>query len=377
MNGTIWTRAALAVCLLGSASLQASADVDAKVVRRHIDNLGSRSAAMRAGAARSLIEIGKSALPELEAAAKRDALSTRTALVEDLLDQIRWSVDLVSLEERFVPPPAELLDVTVLADLGLAPRAQRNPTLVAFLTRRIRAWDEDAVRPTGQTPALTGQLVALDRMRAGRKTPFDAVEKRAKELLTRFTSPPERGRIVAAVAHVYGQSGCPPRTLVWTQRALELPLDPATRVRTYEYAYSATLLKTKPSSRRETPEGRRELLRPSLFGLRETQRYDLPATAPELTSITHTRDESEQTARLHRRQVQARVVSRAVREMTTFRDIHRDRVSKHATRTAAEREELRKLLDRPEVLRALARALRRGEDVADGLRIAREATVKR
>ena len=56
-----------------------------------------------------------------------------------------------------------------------------------------------------------------------------------------------------------------------------------------------------------------------------------------------------------------------------FRDIHADRVARHATRSPDERERLRALLDRPEVLTALAHALRRDEDLADGLSIAEKA----
>jgi hypothetical protein len=329
---------------------------------------------VRARAANALIEVGEKALPSLETVAK--SAHPRGEIAGDLIEQIRWHVDLAPRSGRLETPDPDLLDVTVFGDFGLPSHARRNACLVPVLVRKIRESDVDAKRPTGQTPKLTGGLYALDQLREGLDTDFDAVERRADALLLQFRGSRERGRIFAAVAHVYGQSGCRPRTTFWTQRALALPLDPALRLRMYEYAYSATLLRTRTKDERDKPQTRRALLRPALFGLREALRYDLPAKIPTLPGISLPRDRSAAAARQHRRQVQARVVGRWLGEMTSFRDIHLYRVAKHATRTAEERQRLRTPLSRPEVLQALARALRDGEDMADGLRIAREAKTR-
>ena len=366
------SRTACVIWLVGATALHGSPDADSAATRRHIENLGSRAATVRVRAAKALVEIGKPALPELEAAARSDA--SRTDAVGDVIDQIRWGVDLLPPGGRFEAPDPGLLDVNVFDDFGLAARARRNPLLVEALVRKVRDYHEAAKRPTGESPPqLARELYAIDRLGALDKTPFDEVERRAKELAKRHTRAEERGRIYAAVAHVYGQSGCRPRTVFWAKRALELPIDPVLRLRMYEYWYSATLLRTDPKARRESAGSRREMLRPALFGLREALRYDLPADAPALPSIAKRRDESPESRRLHRRQVQARVVAHFLRDMATLRNIHTDRVAKHATRTRAESEQLRALLERPQTLRALARALREGEELADGLRIAREA----
>jgi hypothetical protein len=362
------------LALLSTASAIGSADeASPTATRRHIENLGSRVAAVRVRAAIALVEIGEPALPELETTATTD--SARREAIAELIDQIRWGVDLVPTDGAVETPDPELLDVTVLGELGFGPGATRNPKLVETLVRQMREYDESFARPSGEPPpALTRALLALDSLRAGFDTPFEEVERRGEALLASYSDPRERGRITAAVAHVYGQSGCSPRTAVWAEKALKLALEPELRLRMYEYVYSTTLLHGVEPAERAKPEGRRSLLRPALFGLREALRYDLPRAAPELPNIRLPADDSPESRRIHRRQVQARRVAEFARDMITNRDIHVDRIVEPATRSPEERDQLRALLYQESVAKALTRALRDvNVDPADGLRIAREA----
>lgn len=342
-------------------------------MRRAIENLGSRVAAIRARAAKTIVEIGESALPELERSLRADPV--RREAIAEIVDQIRWGVDLVPVTETVETPAVDLFDLTVLGELGFGPDAARNPKLVETLVRRMREEGESFARPTGvDPPPLTHALHALDGMRRGRDTPFADVVRRGEELLAAYPEPADRGRIAAMVAHVHGQSGVPPETAAWALRALKLPLEPGLRLRMYEYVYSATLLHQVGPADRSKSEGRRALLRPAIYGLCEALRYDLPSVAHELPNIVLPADDSPESRRIHRRQVQARRVAEFAREMVKNRDILIDRVVKHATQSPEERDEFRRLLDKEVVVKALTRTLRDpAVDPADGLRIAREA----
>lgn len=370
--------AALGVLLLappapsaeGPGAGRAGGEASRATIRRHLENLRSRSPSIRRRSALALAEVGDAALADLEALVREDATRPEVAdRAGDVIDRIRWGADLL--------PTAPVEDVPFdprsLDGLGLGPGATSNRRLVEAIAGALRRHDETADLPTGVTLPLRLELNELDGMRAGRETPFDAVEARAEEMLTRYPGPRSQARILAMVAHVYGQSGCRPRTAGWAQRALRLLDDPVLRLRMYEYWYSATLLATRPAARRSTAEGRRTLLLPSLLALREAARYDLPAAAPELPVVGIPADRSDAARRDHRRQVEARVATRLLRDMVALRDIHRRRVLTHATRSLEEREQLRPLLSRPEVLRALARLVRTERDPADGLEAARRA----
>jgi hypothetical protein len=354
------TTAAILLFAFGSGDDPAPS-IDPDLLRRHIENLGSRAEAVRSRAAEALLEIGEPAIPALEETARKDPRRAESAGA--IIDQVVWGVDLHRPRARFVAPDPELLDLEVLTNLGMSDAAGRNPILVDALVKKMREHDESSQRPTGQAPPLARELHALDRLRSSGDVPYEKLEQSAAQLERNFSSAGDRGRIYAMVAHVYGQSGCKPRTVFWARKALKHPVPPELRLRMYEYWYSAVLLQHRPASRRASAEVRRELVRPALFGLREAMRYDLPAARPGLPGVGKYRGDDPELKRVHRRQVQTRVVARFLREMVTFRDIHAARVAENCSQNAAGREELLERLKTPETVDALMRALRAGEDL--------------
>jgi hypothetical protein len=84
---------------------------------------------------------------------------------------------------------------------------------------------------------LEKKLHEVDKLRAGFSTPFDEVENRCNELLQRYLSPKDQGRIYYMLAHVEGQSGLqrPKKTLGYIDKALELTQDTLKRAQLYMY----------------------------------------------------------------------------------------------------------------------------------------------
>lgn len=82
---------------------------------------------------------------------------------------------------------------------------------------------------------LEEALSQMDALRAGRDTPLDEVETRAKELLRRYAKPAERGRICWQVANIHAQSGQmrPDATIAWARKALQFPVEPTKRLELY------------------------------------------------------------------------------------------------------------------------------------------------
>lgn len=346
---------------------EAARPVAPELLRRHIENLASRESAIRRQAAKALIEIGEAAVSSLERTLASDP--RRADLAKDILDEIVWGVDLRQREEPRRPPDPELLDVGVLKEIGFPDTAASNPLLVDALTIKVREHDETLHLPTGQAPPLRAALNALDQLRATEVVPYDELEQKGEILTKQFPSPEEQGRIYAMVAHVYGQSGCRPRTVSWARRALRYPIPPELRLRMYEYWYSATLLQYKTAALRSTPEARRDIVRPALFGLKEAMRYDLPSEVTELPMIELVRENDAQSRALQRRQVQARIAAEFAREMIQFREIHLSRVLEQCAGSAGQREELSRLLATPGALDSLTDALRAGEDLKGGAAI--------
>ncbi len=64
---------------------------------------------------------------------------------------------------------------------------------------------------------------------------LDALERRARDLLSTYDSPAARGRICAQVARTYQANGSPKRTIVWAQSALKQSLSKAERVQMFQY----------------------------------------------------------------------------------------------------------------------------------------------
>ncbi len=126
--------------------------------------------------------------------------------------------------------------------------------------------------------SLAEQLLELDRLRAADKTPWDEVEKQANELLDKYTSFSDKGRIHWMAAHVYGQSdirGHGADVIRHAKEALKYERDPVQRGWLYMYLGDATGLMQR----------REEAARWYLKGYFELLAFNLPEQAPELPSV--------------------------------------------------------------------------------------------
>jgi len=140
-----------------------------------------------------------------------------------------------------------------------------------------RFWRESGslANPAG---SLAQQLLALDKLRAADQTPWDEVEKRANELLAKYTAPADKGRIHWMAAHVYGQSDIRGHGADVTRHAIEAlkyERDPVQRGWLYMYLGDATGLIEK----------REEATRWYLKGYFELLAFNLPDKAPELPTV--------------------------------------------------------------------------------------------
>jgi hypothetical protein len=128
---------------------------------------------------------------------------------------------------------------------------------------------------------LQADLAELDKIRAGRQTDFAAVEQKGQELLGKYTTPEEQGRIYYTLAVAYGQSGLlkPERGIALAEEALQRPIsqnDRLTMFVTIGDSYSGG----KWDGPASFPERRRRAVASYLSGLNELLKLDLPAEKP-------------------------------------------------------------------------------------------------
>ena len=159
-------------------------------------------------------------------------------------------------------------------------------------------------------------------------TPWDEVEKRANELLAKFTAPADKGRIHWMAAHVYGQSdirGHGADVIRHAKEALKYERDPVQRGWLYMYLGDAAGLdwKSKDEATRWYLKGDFELLA-----------FKLPQKAPELPTVGKFQglvtgeaegpNEDNQIVFevLQAAEVKARKEAELVRDLVSRRDIH-------------------------------------------------------
>jgi|GEM_PF-5884184 len=179
-----------------------------------------------------------------------------------------------------------------------------------------------------ETPSLSEHLLALDKLRAADMTPWDEVEKRANELLAKFTAPADKGRIHWQAAHVYGQSdirGHGADVIRHAKEALKYERDPVQRGWLYMYLGDAAGLDAKSKD---------EATRWYLKGDFELLAFKLPQKAPELPTVGKFRglvtgeaegpNEDNQIVFevLQAAEVKARKEAELVRDLVSRRDIH-------------------------------------------------------
>jgi len=135
---------------------------------------------------------------------------------------------------------------------------------------------------------LAGELRTLDAMRKGLDTPTDQVEARGKALLEKHDNPDQRALIHYHLAHIHAQSGQrrPDLVMEHCEDALKLPsLDAAKRLQLYIYLGDAKQQMNRVRSTKEKlsfPETRAEATNAYLQGLKESTKYSIPETKPEL-----------------------------------------------------------------------------------------------
>lgn len=137
---------------------------------------------------------------------------------------------------------------------------------------------------------LSDDLRALEAMRDGLDTPTDQVQVRGKALLEKYSDPGQKALIHYQLAFIYDQSGLTRPDLVaeHSEAALNLPsLNAAKRLQLYCFLCDAKQTMNRVRSKKDQQsfvDVRREATDACLQGLKESTKYDLPETKPELPS---------------------------------------------------------------------------------------------
>jgi hypothetical protein len=126
------------------------------------------------------------------------------------------------------------------------------------------------------------ELGALERLRKGKETPFAEVEDRGKLALKEHPSGEDQGRVYYQLAETYAQSGISvkeraEKVVEYAQKGLQCPLDPVRRLQLHEY-WGDGLRFADPTQ--SFPERRKAAAIAYLKGLKESQKYDIPAKPP-------------------------------------------------------------------------------------------------
>jgi hypothetical protein len=175
---------------------------------------------------------------------------------------------------------------------------------------------------------LLQQINEIDKLRAGRNTPFDEVDKRCNELLKSYTDPNEQGMIYFELVQIEGQSGFqrPEKILEFINKALSFPQEPSKKVRLYIYWGDALQVAKRGVINQDLIKARREAAIPYLNGLKEALQYNLPEKKPDLPSVSFVfgRQNSERYRSLiseRDQQIKDRELAKFQREMVDQRDI--------------------------------------------------------
>ena len=128
--------------------------------------------------------------------------------------------------------------------------------------------------------SLKDDLRWIDKLRNGRRTPLDEVDRRGEELLNKYSAPNEQGRIYYQLAHMHAQSGVlrPEQVIAYATKALQCPLELSQRMRLHTYWGDALLI---PKEKKPFATKRREAAPVYLKGLRNLIALKLPEKPPE------------------------------------------------------------------------------------------------
>jgi hypothetical protein len=204
--------------------------------------------------------------------------------------------------------------------------------------------------PMEDDPTLSERLLSLDKMRNGRATQFDEVEKIGAKLLGKYKAPAERAKIYFQLAHVYAQSGIdmhPDCVTKYGQLALELERDPIQRSLLHIYLGCAAEVEAGDKT---FSEKRLKATKAYLVGYKEAIALKLPADAPELPGVDIIEESGDpETAKVnrlrHEAQMNARKAAEFLRAMVHNRDILRRQVLELYRREPAADKELSEIAE--------------------------------
>jgi RNA polymerase sigma factor (sigma-70 family) len=134
------------------------------------------------------------------------------------------------------------------------------------------------------SPELRRELSAFDAYRHGSEEKFVELERKADELLKKYTAPDDQARIYFEVAHVAAQSNIGihvKRVRRYAGKSLALSRDPLQRGWLYSYLGSAA----EGEAEKTFDDCRRQAAKELLTGYAEMLAQELPAKAPELPAV--------------------------------------------------------------------------------------------
>jgi RNA polymerase sigma factor (sigma-70 family) len=176
-------------------------------------------------------------------------------------------------------------------------------------------------------PELQRELSAFDAYRHGSEERFVELERKADELLKKYTAPDDQARIYFEMAHVAAQSDIRnhvQRVRRFARKSLALSRDPLQRGVLHSYLGSAAEVEAE-----ETFEDRRRQAATELLtGYAEMLAQELPAKAPELPVVNKLGAEgidpdsvkAAQARARHAAQMAAREEAEFIRELVDRRD---------------------------------------------------------
>jgi hypothetical protein len=161
----------------------------------------------------------------------------------------------------------------------------RFPTAYGFAFALSSAIAANVCLAQGESE-LGRRLAALNHLRRGVNTPFEVIGTEGQQLLEQYPGEGDQGRIYAELAHIYAQTGMrrpgdAQRVIDYAQKALQKPLDPALRLRSYLYWGNAHVRSDPSDVMRSFFQGRAAAGAAYLKGLKEAQQYNVPEVAPE------------------------------------------------------------------------------------------------
>lgn len=196
---------------------------------------------------------------------------------------------------------------------------------VAFLFLLVQGTDLLATNSS-----LEKRLSEIEVQRNNTLTSVEALEQQCLKLLKKFQEPSQQGRIYAEIAYIYAQDGLssPHKTIWYSRKALEYPLDVDVKSRVYVHLADALQLLYHNAQNEDTSRALwKEGVKACMFGLKflliqnlPDKRQELPIVSP--FSYDGHRDDSIYTELLRKNQEQMAARDRIMMRNTLI--LHRN-----------------------------------------------------